>query len=377
MTAEPTTLPSRPSPGEAGARLGELYRSNARMVLGVCQLVLRDPGEAEDATQQVFLSAYRSLLVGTSVEKPGAWLATIARNECRARIEVRMRTPLPQADVDTLVGPALEEQAEGRARNATLYAELAALPVKQREAVVLRDVYGLRYDEVATVLGTSRAAVETLLFRGRRRLQHRLRPGLAAGVLVVPLALRESLAYAVPGFASTVGPVAGGSALAVPLAAKLAAVGLAVGAVGSAGVATQHGLGDGRTGAPNVTVSTGAPGRARQPVVLPPLMRQPAQAVAAGGTPAPAPVQAKAQPRVQRSDDAEDNAPGVEAERRSGTNESSDEGSEQDGEFEAGVRAQIGPLDLRDGGSDAADDGDGGRSHGNDDDGKGAAEDGD
>ena len=42
-------LPSRPSPGAAGARLAELYEKHARMVYGVCRLVLHDPDEAEDA----------------------------------------------------------------------------------------------------------------------------------------------------------------------------------------------------------------------------------------------------------------------------------------------------------------------------------------
>ena len=245
MNADPAALPSRPSPGAAGARLGELYAAHARMVHGVCRVMLRDVLDAEDATQQVFLSAYRSLLAGTTIEKEGAWLGTIARNECRSRIESRMRTPLATAEVDTLVTAGVEEQAEGRANAAELYAELAALPSKQREAVVLRDLYGLRYDEVATALGTSRPAVEALLFRARRRLQQRLRPRLAAGVLVVPLAIHDSLAYAVPGFASTAFPAAAvGGLAAAPLLAKLAAGGVTVVLAGSAGVAVERGLHD-------------------------------------------------------------------------------------------------------------------------------------
>ncbi|NUT55183.1 MAG: sigma-70 family RNA polymerase sigma factor, partial [Thermoleophilia bacterium] len=199
-----TALPRRPSPGAAGAHLGELYAAHSRMVYGVCRMLLRDPNEAEDATQQVFLAAYSNLLTGTDVRDPAAWLGTIARNACRRRAAARMREPLAVVDDEiTLVSPGVEETAIGREEAAALYAELGHLPEKQREAVVLRDVYGLRYDEVAKALGTSRPAVEALLFRGRRRLQRRLRPGLAAGVLVVPLAVQESIAYAVPGFVST------------------------------------------------------------------------------------------------------------------------------------------------------------------------------
>lgn len=246
MSIDPVTeLPSRPSPGAAGAQLGELYADHSRLVYGICRMLLRDPDEAEDATQHVFLSAYKNLLTGTQVRDPAAWLGTIARNACRRRATARMREPLAVDDQITLVSPAADEQASGREQTAALYAELAALPEKQREAVVLRDLYGLRYDEVAKALGTSRPAVEALLFRGRRRLQHRLRPGVAAGVLVVPLAVQESIAYAVPGFASTAVPAGAVAAAAgVPLLAKLAAAGAAVGLAGSAGIVTERSLHD-------------------------------------------------------------------------------------------------------------------------------------
>ncbi|MBA2462572.1 MAG: sigma-70 family RNA polymerase sigma factor, partial [Actinobacteria bacterium] len=180
MSLDPAiALPGRPSPGVAGARLGELYAEHSRLVYGICRMLLRDPNEAEDATQQVFLAAYRNLLEGTEVRDPAAWLGTIARNACRRRATTRMREPLAVADESTLVSLGVDEQAVGRDEAAALYAELAALPEKQREALVLRELYGMRHDEVAAALGTSRAAVEALLFRGRRRLQRRLRPRLA------------------------------------------------------------------------------------------------------------------------------------------------------------------------------------------------------
>lgn len=214
------------------------------MVFGICRLMLRDPDEAEDAAQQVFLSAYRSLLAGTEPRNPGAWLGTIARNEARNRIATRPLRPLGLERDRERASVTLEEQAGARADLAELRDELSVLPEKQREAVVLRDLYGLRYDEVARALGISRPAVEALLFRGRRRLQRRLRPEIAAGVLVVPLALRESLAYALPGFAaggaSTAGVLAKLSA--VPIAAKLAAAGASVSVVGSAGVIAEREL---------------------------------------------------------------------------------------------------------------------------------------
>lgn len=254
------------------------------MVFAVCRLNLRDADEAEDAAQQVFLSAYRSLLSGTVPRNPGAWLATIARHEARARAQTRRLRPVGLDTEREAESRTLEEQVDARAQLSELHAGIAALPEKQREAVVLRDFYGLRYDEVARALGTSRPAVEALLFRARRRLQTTLRPGVAAGVLAVPLALRESLAYAVPGFAGGAASSAGllAKLAAAPVAAKLAAAGMTVGVAGSAGVLAERRVPDppARPAAPLAGAEVEADGapappagaaRARAAALLPPL----------------------------------------------------------------------------------------------------------
>ena len=204
------------------------------MVYGVCRLILRDPTEAEDAAQQTFLSAYRALLAGQEPREPSAWLATIARNECRGRLrnpKVEPLTLVTAATVDeTQREVARHEEIEA------LSAALAELPQQQRDAIVLREFYGLSYAEVAAALGITGAAVESLLFRSRKRLQEHLRPLRAAlGALALPPTLSESLAQSLPGFG---GGGAGAVVMAkiggAPFAAKLAALTLTVGAVGTA-----------------------------------------------------------------------------------------------------------------------------------------------
>lgn len=223
-------------PGAAGARLGALFEAHGRMVYGVCRLLLRDSVEAEDAAQQAFLSAYRSLLGGTEPRDPAAWLATIARNECRTRIRERMRQPLSLEEEPGGMAESAEAVAGRRADVADLAAALGELPEKQREAIILRDVYGFRYGEVCAALGLSLPAVESLLFRARRRLQVRLKP-VAATVVIVPLALRDSLAQAIPSFAASSAAGGGGASVvagvlgkmgSAPVAAKVAAVSAAV-----------------------------------------------------------------------------------------------------------------------------------------------------
>ena len=227
----------------AAARTGGLFERHGRMVYGVCRAMLRDVHEAEDATQQVFLSAHKALLARARVRDPGGWLATIARNECRGRIAAGMRSPLPVTDEDLAAIPSpVDEQA--RHDQATEFCEaLAELPERQREAVVLRYLFGLRYGEVATALGLSRPATEALLFRARRGLRGRLRP-IVGTVLVVPLALREELALALPGFSAGAGTsaatlgVAGGvlaKLTAAPVGVKVATAAVAVSTVGAVG----------------------------------------------------------------------------------------------------------------------------------------------
>lgn len=206
------------------------------MVYGVCRLILRDATEAEDAAQQTFLSAYRALLAGQEPRDPPAWLGTIARNECRGRLRSRKAEPL--ALVSAATADETQREVARHEEIEALSAALAELPQQQRDAIVLREFYGLSYAEVAAALGVSGAAVESLLFRSRRRLQEHLRPLRAAlGALVLPPTLSESLAQALPGFGGG-GAGAGAVVLAkvggAPLAAKLAALTLTVGAVGTA-----------------------------------------------------------------------------------------------------------------------------------------------
>jgi DNA-directed RNA polymerase specialized sigma24 family protein len=116
-TTDPTsTHAGRLPPEAAGEQLSELFEEHGRMVFGLCRLLLRDADEAEDAAQQVFLSAHRSMLGGTEPREPAAWLATIARNECHTRIRGRMATPLALVvdDRDALA-PGVEQVAGERA----------------------------------------------------------------------------------------------------------------------------------------------------------------------------------------------------------------------------------------------------------------------
>ena len=144
-----------------------LYRAHRRDVYGAVLRDLRDPDEAEDVTQIAFLNAYRAMRRGEEPEKPQAWLVTIARNVCRRRYralasrpqEVRF-DPEVTAAVADVDGPTAGE----------IVAAVRRLPPNQRAAILLREIQGRSYAEIAAELDLSVAAVETLIFRARGRL---------------------------------------------------------------------------------------------------------------------------------------------------------------------------------------------------------------
>ncbi len=203
----------RPDNGAAAARTRTLYEHHHQTVSVICRALLRDRSEAEDAAQQTFLSAHRALLNGVEPREPSAWLVTIARNECWARIKSRMREPLP-IDVEAVGTDDPVAEAVRRADLAALRRAIASLPPQQRDAVVLREFAGLRYDELATALGVTLPAVESLLFRARTQLRTKLRAAYAS---VTGASALEWLVRA----------VAGGT----PVAAKVAVLGVGTAAV--------------------------------------------------------------------------------------------------------------------------------------------------
>jgi RNA polymerase sigma factor (sigma-70 family) len=236
-SAAPSSGSGRSGPEEAGAQVASLFAEHGRMVLGLCRLLLRDPVEAEDAAQQTFLSAHRSIDAQRLPREPAAWLAAIARNECRARIRLRMREPLSLPELpDDLPDPLAT--AIRSADLDALWAGLSELPRRQRRAFLLRELGGLSYSELGVALGVSRSAVESLLFRARRQLR-----ALLAGpqAIVVPVTMRERLADLVPSFEpATAGAI--GRVATLPVAAKLAAatVGAGLIAAGAAEVGSEH-----------------------------------------------------------------------------------------------------------------------------------------
>jgi RNA polymerase sigma-70 factor (ECF subfamily) len=206
------------TPAVERERTEELYREHGAAVATLCRSLLRDRGEAEDATQQVFLSAHRALLNGAVPREPLAWLLAVARNECYARFRGRSATPVPTGEAPDGATADASEHVLRAGELAGMWDEVGRMPAAQREAFLLREIRGLSYGQVADALSLSRPSVRSLLLRARTRLRRRLADVTLGGAPWLQTLFRL-----------------GDGSSPVPAATKAAAVGLGALALAGAG----------------------------------------------------------------------------------------------------------------------------------------------
>lgn len=164
-------LVRRAGQGEAAA-VQALVARKLRRVLSLAKRTLGDPAEAEDVAQETFLRVWRA----APKWRPGAakfdtWLHRVTLNLCLDRLRRRRERPTADLPDSPDPGPApdrglLADDTGRRVRTA-----LAALPPRQREAIVLCHYQELGNIEAAALMGVSVEALESLLSRGRRALK--------------------------------------------------------------------------------------------------------------------------------------------------------------------------------------------------------------
>ncbi len=174
--------------GDAGAFETLVLRHQARIVNYASALV-RDAGAAEDVAQETFVRAWRGLGGFRGESSFRTWLYRIASNVARTHADRRGRQArfadrsLDDGDeglqADDVPSGAPDAETALVTREAIDRA-LAELPEELRTALVLRDVEGLDYKEIAGVTGAPMGTVESRIFRARRRLRTLLRPLVAA-----------------------------------------------------------------------------------------------------------------------------------------------------------------------------------------------------
>jgi RNA polymerase sigma-70 factor (ECF subfamily) len=169
-------LAQRPRSDRAFERL---YRRHVGDVYRYALAVMRNPADAEDVTQTTFLNAYRSYVEkGNRPEKPQNWLIAIAHNVCRQRFRQSARRPSEVAFEDDIADTIVEDETPS---GEDIRRALSHLAFNQRAALVMRELEGRSYAEIAEILDVSTSAVETLIFRARRALREQLEGSLTCG----------------------------------------------------------------------------------------------------------------------------------------------------------------------------------------------------
>lgn len=160
-----------------------LVRRWERQIYGLTLRMLGRDEEAKDATQETFLSAYRNLSKFRGESKFSSWIYRIAINICNTKLRSRPKGLLSieeqrdvngfeiAADLDDLSDNIQQEQIAAHVKRA-----LQGLPPEMRQVIVMKEYEGLKFVEIAEILGIPLSTVKTRMYTGlselRKRLEH-------------------------------------------------------------------------------------------------------------------------------------------------------------------------------------------------------------
>jgi len=170
-------------PADDPGEYNELYRTHHGRVLRLCRLLLSDPDEANDVTQEVFIKLFQAQQTEERAMAWPAWLTRVAVNACRDRRRSgwwkwwrERHTEYVEADYPgTAVTP--EQAALSNERRRAVWQALHELSARQQEVFVLRQLEGWSTDEVAETLGLSTGSIKRHLYRAVHQMRKALRGG--------------------------------------------------------------------------------------------------------------------------------------------------------------------------------------------------------
>ncbi|WP_410497971.1 RNA polymerase sigma factor RpoE [Chitinibacter sp. S2-10] len=159
-----------------------------RRIARLLSRLVRDPAELEDVSQEAFIKAYRALPSFRGESAFYTWLYRIAINTAKNYLSSLGRRPLLTVDYEDEDGERLdstsqvpdfhtpETELSNRQIVSTVNEAVDALPADLREAITLREMDGLSYEEIALVMDCPIGTVRSRIFRAREAIASRLRP---------------------------------------------------------------------------------------------------------------------------------------------------------------------------------------------------------
>jgi len=155
----------------------ELLDRHAAFLYGLAVSLVGNAADAEDIVQETLFGAFRGLGAFQGRSSVKTWLTGILVRQTAMRHRRARRWtagPIPPGP-DGEGGPCVSAPTEAADARMDVRVALMGLSSDHREVVVLRELHGLSYDEMARALGIPRGTVESRLFRARRALQERLK----------------------------------------------------------------------------------------------------------------------------------------------------------------------------------------------------------
>lgn len=161
-----------------------------RKIMRLLSRMIRDPGDVEDVAQEAFIKAYRALPQFRGDSAFYTWLYRIAINTARNWQAAAARRPSVPNVIETEDGETFsqidnltdistpESLAASKQIVQTVNAAIDALPEELRTAIVLREVEGLSYEDIAQTMGCPIGTVRSRIFRAREAIATQLRPVL-------------------------------------------------------------------------------------------------------------------------------------------------------------------------------------------------------
>ncbi len=149
----------------------QLVRANQNKIYAVCLNMLKNEHDAQDAAQDAFIKAYRSISAFKGESKVETWLTKIAVNTCLDILRRRREFYDLSEAADAADSVTPESETEKGEVKQLVRASISKLPPDMRSIVVLRDIEGYSYEEIADMLKLNIGTVRSRLSRAREKLK--------------------------------------------------------------------------------------------------------------------------------------------------------------------------------------------------------------
>jgi RNA polymerase sigma-70 factor (ECF subfamily) len=164
-----------------------LIRKYQHRIVSLVSRYVSDPAEALDVAQEAFIKAYRAIGKFRGDSAFYTWLYRIAINTAKNWLVARSRRP-PASDIDAADAEQYDIESRLKDRGSpehellrdeikqTVYETIAQLPDDLRTAIMLREMEGMSYEEIATTMECPIGTVRSRIFRAREAIDEKLRP---------------------------------------------------------------------------------------------------------------------------------------------------------------------------------------------------------